>query len=158
MTPRPPPLLLTTLVVVAAVATSSHELALAQARGSALEARLMAPCCWTQTLDVHDSPDARALRAEIEARLARGESTAEVEANLVARYGERIRAIPHAGYLDPIGLGVAIALCLSALGLVLVARRWVRPAPDATPAHASPEAPDALDAQLEAELAELPDA
>lgn len=145
------------IAIVTAVAPAGAQ---EERRGRALEERLMAPCCWTQTLDAHDSPEARALRDEIDHRLAGGEPVSAIEGDLVARYGERIRAVPRAGFLDAIGLGVLGVLAASAIGLVALGRRWVRraaaPAPDpeadtdAAPIDA--EASAALDATLQAEL------
>lgn len=51
----------------------------------AIQARLRAPCCWVQTLDVHESELATNLRAEIHARLQRGEKSRTIEDDLVAR-------------------------------------------------------------------------
>ena len=89
-----------------------------------LEGRLLAPCCWAQTLDIHGSEIANALRKEIRARLKAGETADAVEASLVARYGEKIRAVPDRVPLDKMGglgwLGVA-----SAAGLIgMVLWRW----------------------------------
>ena len=66
--------------------------------------RLRAPCCWQQTLDVHASPIAAELRAEIRTRVAAGEDVPTIEADLVQRYGERVRAVPTAGFLTPLGV------------------------------------------------------
>jgi hypothetical protein len=44
-----------------------------------LESYLVAPCCWTEPLDVHDSPLAHDLRDEISARLGRGEPALAIE-------------------------------------------------------------------------------
>ena len=63
-------------------------------RARAVSSRLIAPCCYQQTLDVHESELATALRAEIASRLRAGESPAQVEDSLVERYGERVRAVP----------------------------------------------------------------
>ena len=101
-----------------------------QARPSSateLETRLFAPCCWVQTLDVHESELADKLRHEIERRLAAGEPALQIEDDLVARYGERIRAVPRDS--DPRGnipliIGVALGLTLFALGSFAV--RWRR--------------------------------
>src|SRR5882724_2572150 len=92
-----------------------------------LEGRLIAPCCWTQTLDIHESPLATELRAEIHERLGRGESDELIEGDLVARYGERIRAIPKGR--DPravISMASAAAMLVSAIGLLWLVRRWTR--------------------------------
>ena len=78
-----------------------------------LEQRLLAPCCWDtskQTLDVHDSPIAIDLRREIKRRLKAGETPDAVEADLVNRYGEKIRAVPEGNPLK------GFALILSSLG------------------------------------------
>lgn len=141
------------VVLAPALAATAQE-----GRAQALEERLMAPCCWTQTLDAHDSPEARELRAEIERRLAGGESVAEVEADLVARYGERIRAVPHEGFLDPIGLGVVAVLAGTAIALLVLGRRWSRRAGEPQEPEDAPVGDAAeLDARLEDELERLPE-
>jgi cytochrome c-type biogenesis protein CcmH len=61
----------------------------ATGRAGAIEAELLAPCCWTQTLDIHDSEIARQLRGEIALRVARRESSESIRDDLVARYGSK---------------------------------------------------------------------
>lgn len=119
----------------------------------ALEERLLAPCCWRQTLADHDSPLARSLRAEIGARLEAGEPAAAIERDLVARHGEAIRALPAGG--DPrwiIGVVVATAALASLLAIALAMRRRRRrtpPRPAARPASAADERyADRLDDEL----------
>jgi len=117
-----------------------------------LEGRLIAPCCWTQTLDIHESPLASELRAEIHDRLGRGENAEIIEDDLVVRYGEGIRAIPKGR--DPriaISVASAAAMLLSAIGLLWWIRRWTRRSPSATPAR-SAEPRDAYDDRLDEEL------
>jgi cytochrome c-type biogenesis protein CcmH len=123
----------------------------------ALESRLVAPCCWIQTLDVHDSPLATELRVEIRRRLTAGESSEAIEDDLALRYGEAVRAVPRGE--EPRGmmaLVVTVALLVSVLGVVVLGRRWVR-----TPLPRVPVRPslggDAYDARLEAELRALAD-
>jgi cytochrome c-type biogenesis protein CcmH len=89
----------------------------------ALERRLLAPCCWRQSLEDHDSPVAGALRAEIARRLAAGEPPAAIEADLVARHGDRIRALPPGG--DPrwiVGALLVVALAGTLIGIGLHVR------------------------------------
>jgi cytochrome c-type biogenesis protein CcmH len=121
----------------------------------ALESRLIAPCCWTQTLDVHESEPAAALRREIDRRLRGGETAPQIEDALALRYGERIRAVPRGQ--DPrseIPLAVGLVMLVGICALVLVARRW-RSA-SARPAVSAPDI-DAtqLDRALDAELTRL---
>jgi cytochrome c-type biogenesis protein CcmH len=94
------------------------------ARAAAIEGRLRAPCCWTQTIDVHDSEVARELHREIVARLEAGESSKQIEDALVARYGERLRAVPSGNPLYDVAGVVAFVIVLAAVGLFLTARRW----------------------------------
>jgi cytochrome c-type biogenesis protein CcmH len=85
------------------------------------------PCCWIQTLDVHDSPLATELRVEIRRRLTAGESSQAIEDDLALRYGEAVRAVPRGE--EPRGtmaLVVTVALLVSVLGVVFLGRRWVR--------------------------------
>ena len=80
-----------------------------------LEERLLAPCCWREPLRDHISDSAAALRAEVRTRLASGEPPASIEADLVERYGERIRALPADG--DPRWMIVAAFAALAGAGL-----------------------------------------
>lgn len=119
-----------------------------------LERRLLAPCCWRQPLRDHDSPLATALRAEIAARLGAGEPAGAIEADLVARHGERIRALPEGG--DPtwvIGAvtGTIVLLALAALVAVLRRRRARGGTSRAAPAALPPEEERYAD-QLDDEL------
>ena len=94
-----------------------------------LEQRLLAPCCWNQTLDMHESDLASSLRREVRARLHAGELASTIEDDMIARYGERIRAVdkghdPGGAMPFVVGLG---ALSIGAL-LVVMLRRWRRSA------------------------------
>lgn len=93
-----------------------------------LETRLLAPCCWRQTLADHDSPLATALRAEIAEQVRAGVSPAAIEAGFVERYGPRILALGTSG-TDPrwiIGAGAALAALAGAIALVVIGRRRPR--------------------------------
>ena len=111
-------------------ALSSPASALAQAqsrRAVELETRLFVPCCYVQTLDVHESDLADKLRGEITRRLSEGEAPQAIEDDMVARYGERVRAVPRD--VDPranIPVAVFAALTLGLLALAWVALRWQR--------------------------------
>lgn len=92
-----------------------------------LEGRLLAPCCWTQTLDVHESELATSLRGEIRRRLAAGEASTVIEDDLAGRYGERIRAVPKGGDVRvavPIVSGIFAVAAGVGLGFLLL--RWTR--------------------------------
>src|SRR3954468_13955828 len=79
-----------------------------------IERRVLAPCCYRQTLAEHESDLARTLRLEVRQRVARGESSTVIEDDLARRYGEEIRAMPR-GW-DPRTLLAAIIAIALALG------------------------------------------
>ena len=83
-----------------------------------LERRLIAPCCWRETLDIHTSPTATELRREIRTRLQAGESSITIEKSLVDRYGPKLRATL------PDNLGYWLFALVVAGGLLAV--RWLR--------------------------------
>jgi cytochrome c-type biogenesis protein CcmH len=124
-----------------------------------LASRLLAPCCWNQTLDVHTSELALSLRREIRTRLAGGETAEAIEADLVGRYGERILAVPQGSPLGRVAATVLALVGLAGLGLLLLGFRWrrrVRQAAEPAPAHPRREGPpDRWDERLEAELREM---
>ncbi len=112
----------------------------------------MAPCCWQQTLDVHESEITPGLRREITERLRSGESSEAIEADFVARYGERILAVPR-GTMSPEAAAAPIVLLFLLGSLVLIA--WlIRPRDrEATPPAV--RANDALDRRLDDELGRM---
>jgi cytochrome c-type biogenesis protein CcmH len=99
----------------------------ASVRATTLQARLFAPCCYSQTLEVHESELAGKLRAEVGRRIGRGESDLAIENDLVERYGERMRALPreHASrWYIPLIAGIALSMTLILAGCF--ALRWRR--------------------------------
>ena len=59
-----------------------------------IQDRLLAPCCWQQSVAVHDSDIARQMRAEIARLAASGKNEEQIVEVYVARYGERILREP----------------------------------------------------------------
>lgn len=124
-----------------------------------LEGRLIAPCCWTQTLDIHDSPISEQLRAEIAQRLTRGEKAAAIEDDLAARYGEKIRAVPRGE--DPrqaLPLIVGSSMGVAAIWLLWLGVSWLRRSRASSPTPTSAEGQgQQYDKQLDEELEHLSD-
>lgn len=120
-----------------------------------LEGRLLAPCCWVQTLDIHESELASALRTEIEQRRRRSEPSDSIEDDLAQRYGERIRAVPKGKdprTLVPIIVGSAMLAIL--VGLLSLMRLWLRRSKISS-AIPMEQLADEYDEQIESELALL---
>ncbi len=93
---------------------------------SRLEGRIMAPCCWTQTIDIHGSEPAYELRREIRKRLKAGESADTIEASFVQRYGQRILAVPDSSPLGGLATGLAVAFGGAGVAGYMMLKRWSR--------------------------------
>lgn len=124
-----------------------------------LEGKIIAPCCWTQTIDIHGSPVSTELRQEIRTRLTAGESAESIEKSLVARYGPKVLAVPAGSRLGSAGGLLIAAMGAAGAGAVVLLRRWQRrskPVESAPVKAGTPRPADAaLDARIDAELASL---
>jgi cytochrome c-type biogenesis protein CcmH len=119
-----------------------------------LEARLLAPCCYGGTLDVHDSELAHDLRKEIEDRMGRGESADVIEADFVARFGPRVRALPTEGALTTSFLVVFAGILAAAAVLFWRVRARAARAPASAYDPSKPPVRDEFDDELDEELAD----
>jgi cytochrome c-type biogenesis protein CcmH len=93
--------------------------------------KLMAPCCWSQTADVHTSDTAKEMQAQIRAALQQGYNEKQIVAAFVAEYGERILAKPKASGFN-LMVWILPGVALAAGGLVywrFVQRARAIPAP-----------------------------
>lgn len=122
-----------------------------------LEGRIIAPCCWNQTIDIHGSELSTQLRKEIRERLKKGESAEAIEASLVQRYGEKVVAVKAGSRLGSTAVLLAMAMGAAGVFAFALLRRWR----DGTgprgpePKPESPASSAALDARVDAELAAL---
>lgn len=117
--------------------------------------RLVAPCCWNQTLDIHGGAAPDRLRAEIRARLHAGESAEAIEADFVKRYGPEVKAQSNSSGLAWTSIVVVGLAIIAALFLILTARRWLRSGRRAAAAPITKDQPDAWDARIDEELRAL---
>ena len=119
-------------------------------RARAFESRLLAPCCWGSTLDMHDSEIAHDLRAEIETRIAHHENVEAIQADMVERYGAKILAARSDTSIRNMGMALTLVAVAAVGAFALLIRRWTRKVAP------TPRAPaDELDARIDADLAEL---
>ena len=65
-----------------------------RARFHRLCGKLIAPCCWTQSVEIHSSPAADQARVEVVALIRAGKSDREILDSFIRRYGARILAEP----------------------------------------------------------------
>jgi len=125
---------------------------------SAIEGRLMAPCCWTQTIDIHDSEISLSMRHEIRRRLRNGESADAIQASFVERYGPKILAVQPNSPLKGVFIGLSVVMGGAGIASALMIGRWrKRSGPKEPPETKRSEARDKWDDKLDAELKDLED-
>jgi cytochrome c-type biogenesis protein CcmH/NrfF len=97
-------------------------------RASAVAGSVRCPTCAGQSVASSDAPAAGQIKAEIERRVAEGESDDEIRAALVRSYGEGILLNPPSSGVAGLVWAVPVAAVVVALaGLAVALRRW-RPA------------------------------
>lgn len=91
-----------------------------------LEQRLMAPCCYSQTIADHMSEIAYQMRDEVTARVIAGQSDEEIISYYRRQYGDKILVVPD-GASGVVAFAIPpIALLGALLLLTLLLKRWHR--------------------------------
>jgi cytochrome c-type biogenesis protein CcmH len=124
----------------------------------AIEAKIIAPCCWTQPVSQHYSEAASQIRQQVREMLSAGKSEEQILDFYVSRYGERILASPRARGFNALVYVLpwaSLAAGMAVVGLVL--RKWlVRRAYPGSAAIPTASAPSAdYEARVEKELREF---
>lgn len=93
-----------------------------QRRAGHLYTEFIAPCCWRQSVAVHQSEQSMKVRSEIDSKILLGDSDSQIKAALVKEYG-------HGILMEPEGIRAVLAYSLPilafALGLLAVVN-WIR--------------------------------
>jgi cytochrome c-type biogenesis protein CcmH/NrfF len=89
--------------------------------------RVLAPCCWSQPVQIHQSEAAEKVRAEVVAYIRQGANEKEIFNLLAAEYGERILGEPRGirntiAFVTPF-LILLFGLCAVVYALSRMARR-----------------------------------
>jgi cytochrome c-type biogenesis protein CcmH len=125
----------------------------AEQEARALEAMLIAPCCFSQQVSVHRSAAADEVRQDIRTRLAAGETRDEILDAYVAQYGKRVLAQPPAEGIDRVlYILPPLAFVLTAAVMVVIVRRFT--ASRAARAPVAYSAPGPVNERYRAELDE----
>lgn len=98
-------------------------------RAHALAETIRCPVCKSQSAAESETVAAAAVRAEIDRRIADGETDAQIRDFFASRYGQEILLTPTAsGITGLVWILPVVALVLAVAGLVVAFRRWrVRP-------------------------------
>jgi cytochrome c-type biogenesis protein CcmH/NrfF len=93
-----------------------------QRRAGYLYTEFIAPCCWRQSVAIHQSEESMKVRSEIDSKILLGDSDSQIKAALVKEYG-------HGILMEPEGIRAFLAYSLPilafALGLLAVVN-WIR--------------------------------
>jgi cytochrome c-type biogenesis protein CcmH len=96
-----------------------------EGQARAIESRLVAPCCFRQQVSEHQSGAADEMRADIRARLRRGETESAILDAYVARYGPKVLAQPPArGFALSLYVLPVLLLLGTASVLTILIRRF----------------------------------
>lgn len=96
-------------------------------RATALHSQFACPTCDGQSVAESNAPAASSIRADIDRRVADGQSDAQIEAYLISVYGEEIVLTPSSdGVAALVWALPVIAAILAVGGLVVVFRGWSR--------------------------------
>jgi cytochrome c-type biogenesis protein CcmH len=135
-------LLLAVTVALAAAAAPASLSPEEQQRARRLQERLVAPCCWQETVATHNSDLVRTIRGEIVDMVAAGRTDEEILSTYKQRYGARILVEPEGALwwwanIVPL-LATIAALILGALAVWHLSRRRVTPPMRAVPPPGQP--------------------
>jgi cytochrome c-type biogenesis protein CcmH len=120
-----------------------------------IASKLMAPCCWSSTVNAHQSPAADEVKAQIRAALQRGYTEQQILESFVAAYGERILAKPKAvGFNLLAWILPALAILLGGIGAWKFLRHSSQPQAEIKPVKPAPN-DDPYAQRLERELEEF---
>lgn len=117
-----------------------------EARARAIASELRCLVCQNQSIDLSDAELARELRLVVRERLVAGDTDAEVQGYVVARYGEFVLLRPvFAPHTLVLWIAAPAVLIAGLIAVVIAARRRRAAQASAGPALLSPEESDALD-------------
>jgi cytochrome c-type biogenesis protein CcmH/NrfF len=105
-----------------------------------VSSRVLAPCCWSQPIQIHQSEAAEKVRAEVIADIRQGDDEKQILDRLAAEYGERILGEPRGArgtiaYVTPFVVLIAGLILVTFMVFRLAGRRprlsnYTGPLPD----------------------------
>ena len=154
-----------TLTAALAVVLLSASAALAQPASNPaleqeakrIEAMVIAQCCWSQQVSVHQSPAADEMKKDIRQQLTEGKTRQQILDAYVAQYGEQILAEPPArGFKRTLYVLPVLLLVVSGIVLSVVVKRMAgRPAVAGGPVEPQAATRDTYSDRINDELRDL---
>ncbi len=145
-------ILLMALLATGAVAQDSGSVS--PDRVNRIAAQLIAPCCWSQTADVHQSDAAKAVKEKIRVGILTGKTDEQIVQEFIDEYGERILSVPRPrGFNLTLWVFLGLVMAVSGAGLAWYVKRIARYAPSRKTSSAPVE--DSMNKRIENELKTL---
>jgi cytochrome c-type biogenesis protein CcmH len=142
------------LALVYWLALAAPDPATLEREARAIEAMLIAPCCWSQQVSVHQSAASDEIKQTIRRLLGEGKTRQQILDGYVERYGDRILAEPPARGFSAVLYVLPWVFLAGGVGLVvLVFRRLRGPATAGAPAASAPSEEES--ARIDEELRDL---
>lgn len=117
-------------LILAWAVLAAPSLAQNKERARALQEKLIAPCCWSESVAMHRSEIAAEMRAEIARMVQEGRTDREILDFYKAKYGTRILMEPE-GRLRLWAYTIPAVAIIAGLALVIwIIRRMARPQPE----------------------------
>jgi cytochrome c-type biogenesis protein CcmH/NrfF len=98
-------------------------------RERALQEKIVAACCWNESIAFHRSEKAAEMRAELKLLIDQGLSDAVILERFKSKYSARVLIEPQGSASMLIYAVPAVLTILAGAGLVWFIRRWVRTEP-----------------------------
>jgi len=113
-------------VIFLALVAAAVVFAAASERGRKLQEKLVAPCCWNESVAHHRSEVAGEIRAQIESMVAAGKSDREILDHFLAQYGKRILIEPEGSTRAVATVMPFVFLLAGGVFTVFIIRRMLR--------------------------------
>lgn len=96
-----------------------------QKLAAGIDGKLIAPCCWTQTVALHESQKAEEIKMQTRLLIAQGKGESEIIDGFVSQYGEQILASPRASGFNWLAYLIPFAVLVVGLGgIAVLVGRW----------------------------------
>lgn len=139
-------MMMSQLVLAFWLALAAPDPAALEKEAKAIEGLLIAPCCWSQQVSLHQSPASEEIRTNIRRLLGEGRTRQQILDVYVAEYGDRILSEPPArGFSMLFYIGPWIFLAGSLALVVVVVRKLRVPTVETAQAHRATAAPPSDD-------------
>jgi len=147
--------ILTSLFIALLLTAAPQDPQALEQEAKQIETMLIAPCCWSQQVSLHQSPAADEIKANIRRLLAQNKTRQQILDAYVSEYGDRILAEPPARGFSAALYVLPWVFLAGSVGLVVTVVRRLRAhaprAPSAaqrTPSAESEAEADRLDEEL----------